>query len=114
MAPPPLHEPILKVGSITLNLEEHSVTRAGRPISLTPMEFRLLHCLMMNAGRVVPTSELLRQVWGYQNPTGPEVVRVTVHRLRHKLEPDPAMPQLLHTIPGVGVLLKSDSNLEPA
>ena len=78
------------------------------------MEFRLLHCLMTNAGRVVPTSELLKQVWGYQNPAGSDVVRVTVHRLRRKLEQDPARPQLLHTIPGVGVLLKSDSNLEPA
>jgi DNA-binding response OmpR family regulator len=96
----------LEVGSITLNLAEHSVTKAGQQVSLTVTEFRLLHCLMLNAGRVVPTAELLKQVWGYQDPSGSDVVRVTVHRLRRKLEKDPSRPSLLHTIPGVGVLLK--------
>ncbi len=64
---------------------------------------------MTNAGRVVSTSDLLKQVWGYQDPGTSDVVRVTVHRLRRKLEQDPSRPQLLHTIPGVGVLLKADS-----
>jgi DNA-binding response OmpR family regulator len=98
----------LQVGSITLDLAEHSVTRSGQPVSLTVTEFRLLHCLMTNAGTVVATSTLLKQVWGYQDPGGSDVVRVTVHRLRRKLEQDPARPGLLHTIPGVGVLMKSD------
>jgi DNA-binding response OmpR family regulator len=102
----------LEVGPIVLDLAEHSVTKAGQPVSLTVTEFRLLHCLMTNAGRVVPTSELLKQVWGYQDPGGSDVVRVTVHRLRRKLERDPARPNLLHTIPGVGVLLKADTDDE--
>ena len=72
-------------------------------------EFRLLHCLMSNAGSVVPTSALLKQVWGYADPGGSDVVRVTVHRLRRKLEADPSRPSILHTIPGVGVLLKVDA-----
>ena len=97
----------LEVGSIILDMAEHSVTRAGQPISLTVTEFRLLHCLMTNAGTVVPTSTLLKQVWGYQDAGGSDVVRVTVHRLRRKLEQDPTRPSLLHTIPGVGVLLKA-------
>jgi two-component system, OmpR family, response regulator VicR len=99
----------LEVGSITLDLAEHSVTRSGQLVSLTVTEFRLLHFLMINAGTVVPTATLLRQVWGYHDPGGSDVVRVTVHRLRRKLEQDPARPTLLHTIPGVGVLLKSDA-----
>ena len=98
-----------EVGTIVLDLAEHSVAKAGAPVSLTVTEFRLLHCLMSNAGRVVPTAELLKQVWGYQDPGGSDVVRVTVHRLRRKLEQDPARPHLLHTIPGVGVLLKADT-----
>jgi DNA-binding response OmpR family regulator len=102
----------LEVGSITLDLAEHSVTKAGQQVSLTVTEFRLLHCLMSNAGRVVATSDLLKQVWGYQDPGGSDVVRVTVHRLRRKLEQDPARPHLLHTIPGVGVLLKATSDVE--
>jgi len=63
---------------------------------------------MTNAGTVVPTGTLLKQVWGYNDPGGSDVVRVTVHRLRRKLEEDASRPSLLHTIPGVGVLLKSD------
>jgi two-component system, OmpR family, response regulator VicR len=102
----------LQVGSITLDLAEHSVTKSGQQISLTVTEFRLLHFLMTNAGTVVPTSAILKQVWGYQDPGGSDVVRVTVHRLRRKLEQDPARPNLLHTIPGVGVLLKSDAATE--
>jgi DNA-binding response OmpR family regulator len=100
----------LEVGSITLDLAEHSVTKSGQAVSLTVTEFRLLHCLMSSAGSVVPTGTLLKQVWGYNDPGGSDVVRVTVHRLRRKLEQDPARPRLLHTIPGVGVRLKSDAD----
>ena len=99
----------LEVGSITLDLAQHSVTKAGQQVSLTVTEFRLLHCLMSNAGAVVPTGTLLKQVWGYIDPGGSDVVRVTVHRLRRKLESDPTRPSLLHTIPGVGVMLKADT-----
>jgi DNA-binding response OmpR family regulator len=103
----------LEVGTITLDLAEHSVTKSGQPVSLTVTEFRLLHCLMSNAGTVVPTAMLLKQVWGYNDPGGSDVVRVTVHRLRRKLEEDPARPQLLHTIPGVGVRLAEGSGAVP-
>jgi len=105
----PAVEPRLTVGPITLDLAEHWVKKDGQLISLTVMEFRLLHCLMSNAGTVVPTATLLVQVWGYNDPSGSDVVRVTVHRLRRKLEDDPSRPKLLHTIPGVGVLLKAPS-----
>jgi two-component system, OmpR family, response regulator VicR len=105
----PAPETRLNVGSITLDMATHQVTKAGQQVSLTVTEFRLLHCLMTNAGAVVPTSTLLKQVWGYADPSGSDVVRVTVHRLRRKLEEDPSRPSLLHTIPGVGVLLKAAS-----
>ena len=100
----------LEVGPIVLDLSEHSVTKAGQTVSLTVTEFRLLHCLMTHAGSVVPTGTLLKQVWGYQDPGASDVVRVTVHRLRRKLEPDPSRPSYLHTVPGVGVLLKANAN----
>jgi DNA-binding response OmpR family regulator len=100
----------LQVGPIVLDLAEHSVTKDGQAISLTVTEFRLLHCLMTSAGSVVTTPTLLKQVWGYQDPGGTDVVRVTVHRLRRKLETDPTRPSILHTVPGVGVLLKIDGN----
>src|SRR5207237_8768779 len=76
----------LEVGSIVLDMAEHSVSKSGAPVSLTVTEFRLLHCLMSNAGTVVATSTLLKQVWGYNDPGGSDVVRGTVHRSGSKLE----------------------------
>ena len=101
----------LQVGSVILDPAEHSVRRAGQMVSLTVTEFRLLHCLMANAGRVVPIHELLEQVWGYQGPGSSEIVRVTLHRLRRKLESDPPSARFIHTVPGLGVHLEAD--IEP-
>ena len=101
-------ETLLQVGPVTLNVAEHAVTKKGGPIDLTVTEFRLLHYLMTNAGAVVPTRAILKQVWGYDDPGGTDVVRVTVHRLRRKLEDDPNRPRLVHTVPGVGVMLKPE------
>lgn len=95
-----------RAGGIVLNAAEHSVTKDGQPLSLSVTEFRLLQYLMANAGSVVPTGHVLRQVWGYDDPSGSDVVRVTIFRLRRKLEDDPSHPTLLHTISGVGFLLK--------
>ncbi len=96
----------LQVGPIDLNPTQHVASIDGRPLDLTVTEFRLLHYLMTNAGTVVPTRAVLKHVWGYDDPGGTDVVRVTVHRLRRKIEPDPGNPQLLHTVPGVGVMIK--------
>jgi DNA-binding response OmpR family regulator len=78
----------------------------GQPLKLTVTEFRLLQCLMESAGSVVATRALLRRVWGYDDPSGADLVRVTVYRLRRKIEDDPSNPVLVHTVPGVGVMLK--------
>jgi two-component system response regulator RegX3 len=100
----------LQVGALSLDAADHSVIAHGQPVGLAPTEFRLLQCLMANAGHVVSTQELLKQVWGYTDPvSSADVVRVTAHRLRHKIEQDPRHPQLLHTIAGVGILLKPSS-----
>lgn len=106
-APPSPTEAVITVGPLTMNVAEHSVQKNGQPLDLTVTEFRLLQFLMANAGGVVPTRIVLRQVWGYDDPTGADVVRVTLHRLRRKLGEDPSNPHLLHTVPGVGVMLKS-------
>ena len=83
--------------------------KAGQPVRLTVTEFRLLHYLVANAGKAVPIDELLKQVWGYQDSYGTDVVRVTVHRLRRKLEYDPSRPRILRTILGMGVQLGPDT-----
>jgi DNA-binding response OmpR family regulator len=97
---------LLEVGSIRMNVAEHLVLDDGQPLDLSATEYRLLQYLMLNAGTVVPTRTILRQVWGYDTVAGADVVRVTVHRLRRKLEADSNKARRIHTIPGVGVMLK--------
>ncbi|MGH2353440.1 MAG: response regulator transcription factor [Chloroflexota bacterium] len=104
---PPDH---LEVGPLTLNAETHTALKGEQLLKLTVTEFRLLHFLMASAGKVVPTRTLLRQVWGYDDPNGADIIRVTVHRLRRKVEDNPANPHLLLTIPGVGVMLKAEAD----
>ncbi|MBI4319849.1 MAG: response regulator transcription factor [Chloroflexi bacterium] len=99
---------LLEAGPVKMNVAEHTVTKDGHLLNLTVTEFRLLHYLMVNAGAVVPTWAILKHVWGYDDPSGKDVVRVTVHRLRQKFEDEPDEPRLLRTVPGVGVILKSD------
>lgn len=96
----------LRVGPIDLNVAEHSVHLQGQQVKLTVTEFRLLHALMREAGRVISTRQLLKRVWGQEDPGASDVIRVTVLRLRRKLRDDSAEPRLLHTVPGVGVMLK--------
>ena len=96
----------LAIGPLAISVDEHAATKAGQSLNLTVTEFRVLHYLMARANAVVPTRELMKHVWGYDDPSGNEAVRVAVHRLRRKVEDDPARPRLLHTVPGVGVMLK--------
>jgi DNA-binding response OmpR family regulator len=108
---------VLRVGSITLNVAQHAADKEGRHLPLTATEFKLLHCLMDRASTVVPTKSLLREVWGHDDAAGRDVLRVTLYRLRRKLEDDPRLPQLLRTVPGVGVMLtanKSAPSAQPA
>jgi DNA-binding response OmpR family regulator len=100
----------LEVGRLKLNLAEHAAMKDQRPLSLTLTEFALLEHLMANAGMVVRTDTLLREVWGYTHPDGAEVLRVALHRLRRKVEDDASQPRLLHTVPGVGVILKPEAS----
>jgi len=92
------------VGPLTIDLPTHVATKNGEKVKLTVTEFKLLKCLMERRGVVVPTKTLLRTVWGYDDADAADIVRVTVHRLRRKVEDDPANPVLLRTVPGVGVM----------
>lgn len=96
----------LKVGSLVLDEDVHEVTKNGVFVDLPPKEFDLLRCLMQRAGRVVHYRTLQQEVWNDPGPSVSDVVRVTLHRLRQKLEDDPSHPVLLQIIPRIGVKLK--------
>ncbi len=80
-----------------------------KEIHLSPLQYNLLAVLVRNAGRVVSQSQLMKEVWGEDRDVTPELVRITVHQLRHKIEPDPVRPRSLKTEPGVGYRLEAES-----
>lgn len=95
----------LAVGDLMLDIARREVTVADRdPIQLTQLECRFLEVLMLNAGQVLPADALINQIWGVSG--GDKVMlKQLVHRLRHKIEPNPSDPAYIETIPGVGYAL---------
>jgi heavy metal response regulator len=95
----------LSVADLRLHRLTRRVERAGRSIELPPREFALLELLMRNAGRVISKTMILSHVWGYDFDPGSNVVDVLVFRLRDKIDRG-FSPPLLHTVRGVGYVLK--------
>jgi two-component system, OmpR family, response regulator len=96
----------LTVGDLTLDLLTREVSREGRRLDLQPREFSLLEYLMRNAGRPVSKTMILERVWDYRFDPQTNVVDVLVSRLRTKVDRE-FSAKLLHTIRGVGYVLKS-------
>ena len=91
------HAP-LSAGRVTLDLEGYTVRVGdGAPIALTKLELRLMQMLLAQAGRAVNSDRLLVQVWGHRGSGDRQLLKQLVHRLRHKIEANPAVPQLLQT-----------------
>jgi two-component system OmpR family response regulator len=97
----------LTVKDLTLDLLTRRTERAGRVLDLRPREFALLEYLMRNPGRVLGKTMILSHVWGYNFNPGTNVVDVLVSRLREKIDRD-FEPKLLHTVRGVGYVLKAE------
>jgi DNA-binding response OmpR family regulator len=85
-------------GRIKLDVDEYSVQVGSKePIRLTKLETRLLQMLIANAGHTVSSDRLLLQVWGHKGAGDRQLLKQLVHRVRQKIELDPAIPQLLQT-----------------
>ena len=89
-------------GEVEVNRMARTVKRRGNPVALTPKEFDLLVALMDRAGSVVPRSDLLSAVWGYQPDVSTRTVDLHVFELRAKLEPNPAQPVHIITVRKTG------------
>jgi two-component system KDP operon response regulator KdpE len=92
----------MSFGDVTVDLSRRSVLRAGEPVRLTALEYRLLAQLIGNVGKVLTHRHLLREVWGPSFVESNHYVRIYVARLRQKLEADPAQPRHILTETGVG------------
>jgi two-component system KDP operon response regulator KdpE len=94
-------------GPITVDLAARRVERAGEPIHLTPIEYRLLAQLVRHAGKVSTHRQLLKEVWGPSHVADAHYLRIYMAQLRRKLEDDPTQPRYLLTEPGVGYRLET-------
>jgi two-component system response regulator MtrA len=92
----------LKIGDITIDQMEHTISRNDKQIPLTRLEFDLLVALAKEPGRVFTREALLSEVWGYQHAADTRLVNVHVQRLRSKVEADAENPELVLTVRGVG------------
>ena len=95
----------LRIEDLELDMRHHKATRSGVPLNLTPKEFLLLAHLARSAGAVVSRDEIAEHVWDVGFTTDTNVVDVVVRRLRAKVD-DPFNTKLIHTIRGVGYVLK--------
>lgn len=93
---------ILKVGDVSIDVAGHTVEKAGKPVSLTPLEFELLVALARKPWQVFSRETLLEEVWGYRHAADTRLVNVHVQRLRSKIEKDPEKPDIVVTVRGVG------------
>jgi DNA-binding response OmpR family regulator len=100
-----IKETVLQYADLSLDILTREVTKAGKKIELQKKEYSLLEYLMRNAGRIVTKTMILESIWGYDFDPQTNVVDVLIHRLRKKID-DPFEKKLIHTVHGVGYVLK--------
>jgi DNA-binding response OmpR family regulator len=96
---------VLQLSGLTLDTVSHRAQRGGKIFELTAREFRLLEFLMRSAGRICGRMTIIEKVWDYDFDPGTNLVDVYVRRLREKID-DGFEPKLLHTVRGVGYVLR--------
>jgi two-component system KDP operon response regulator KdpE len=101
----PSADPIVRVGSIAIDLDKQSVSVDGEPVHLTPHEYKILRLLAQNVGKLLTHKAILREVWGPAYADESNYLHVYVSQLRQKLEADPRRPRHLITEPGAGYRL---------
>lgn len=93
---------VFSFADVSVDFAKMEITRGGRPISLTTQEFKLLKHFTQNPSRVISRSDLLNEVWGYQDYPSTRTVDNHVWKLRLKLEVDPSNPIHFQTVHGAG------------
>lgn len=103
----PFHSlPTMSQGELVLDPSNRTVkVGEGDPQRLTQLEFRLLYTFITYAGQIIPTENIVEQVWGYTGEGNRDLVRGLVQRLRSKVEPDKKNPQYILTEKGIGYYL---------
>ena len=97
----------IEVGRLLIDPSSYRVTRAGKPLPLSTLEFRLVYYLASRPNRVFTRDQLLDAVWGTERFVTPRSVDVYIRRLREKIEIDPESPAHLKTVRGAGYLFET-------
>lgn len=95
-------EELYQLGDLRIDLRRTEVSRGGRPIEMSAMEFNLLRYFLGHRGTTISRDELLKEVWGYDAAVSSRTVDVHVAWLRQKIEKDSKNPRLILTIVGLG------------
>jgi len=104
--PKAIAPPVLRVADLALDTGSREVVRAGRSIELTPKEYAVLEYLMRHQGRVMPRTLITEYAWDYHFDPGTNIVDVVITRLRKKIDQG-REPKLIHTVRGVGYVVKA-------
>ena len=98
----PRPQSIYRVGGLALDVEKHAASLEDEALHLTPMEFSLLTLLMKNAGKVLTSGYILKEVWGAAYDSDTQALRALMAALRRKVEKNPAKPRYILTEIGIG------------
>jgi two-component system KDP operon response regulator KdpE len=100
--------PAFTTGELSIDFAQRLVTVGGAAVALSKTEYKLLRTLAHHPGMVLAHDMLLERVWGPGYADAVDFVWVYIRRLRRKIEPDPARPRYILTVPGVGYQLARD------
>lgn len=100
------HEKELIISDLNINTSKREVSRNGKIITLTYLEYKLLEVLALNRDRVFPREDLFREVWGYDMTEETRTLDVHIRKLRKKLQEDDKYPAYIETIRGIGYRMK--------
>ena len=98
---------VLVAGPVRMDTERHKVSIDNVPVNFPLKEFELLEFLMRNSGRVVTRMQLIDRVWGSDYVGDTKTLDVHIKRLRAKIEKDPANPELIQTVRGLGYKMEA-------
>jgi len=93
-------------GKLSINYDARQVRISGKPVKLTPIQYKLLCHLIKNQGRVCSAAELLQHVWGPMYSDERELLKLSVYRLRSKIEENPSTPEIISNERGVGYVIR--------
>ncbi len=97
----------IKLGNLVIDLAQRRVFVGGKATHLTPTEFKLLTYLAAHVDKVVPHDQILESIWGNEYRECTHYLRVSIGRLRKKIEDDPGNPEYIVTCSGVGYMIRN-------